>query len=256
MNRLHCTLVALPLIWPTRPMPTPPFTLPAPTGAYSIGTTSWHVADPTRMESFVAAPTHREVRVLAWYPIVSPPANASANRAPYLREPLDAKTFGTAIRSPGAYDTLAEVVTHSIVDAAPLAGGSPLPVLIFSHGYTGLVSSYSALLEDLAWLGFQADAGITRQSERSALYEAALEGLALFVILQIALRLFGAHRRPGLISALFFAGYGTFRFICEFFREPDTQFIGPVSMGMALSIPVWLGAGVLFWIAYRKPQPA
>ena len=90
----------------------------------------------------------------------------------------------------------------------------------------------------------------------SQLYEAALEGLALFVILQIALRLFGAHRRPGLISALFFAGYGTFRFICEFFREPDTQFIGPISMGMALSIPVWLGAGVLFWIAYRKPQPA
>ena len=86
----------------------------------------------------------------------------------------------------------------------------------------------------------------------SQLYEAALEGVVLFVILQIALRLFGAHRRPGLISALFFAGYGTFRFICEFFREPDTQFIGPVSMGMALSIPVWLGAGVLFWIAYSS----
>ena len=64
----------------------------------------------------------------------------------------------------------------------------------------------------------------------------------------------GFRYRPGLISALFFAGYGTFRFICEFFREPDTQFIGPVSMGMALSIPVWLGAGALFWIAYRKRQ--
>ena len=62
----------------------------------------------------------------------------------------------------------------------------------------------------------------------------------LFVILQIALRVFRAHERPGLISALFFLGYGTFRFICEFFREPDTQFIGPISMGMALSIPVWL----------------
>jgi phosphatidylglycerol:prolipoprotein diacylglycerol transferase len=88
----------------------------------------------------------------------------------------------------------------------------------------------------------------------SQLYEAALEGVVLFVLLQIALRVFGAHRRPGLISALFFAGYGTFRFICEFFREPDTQFIGPVSMGMALSIPVWLAAALLFWIAYRKPN--
>ena len=87
----------------------------------------------------------------------------------------------------------------------------------------------------------------------SQLYEAALEGVVLFVLLQIALRVFRAHQRPGLISALFFLGYGTFRFICEFFREPDAQFIGPVSMGMALSIPVWLTAGALFWIAYRNP---
>jgi phosphatidylglycerol:prolipoprotein diacylglycerol transferase len=90
----------------------------------------------------------------------------------------------------------------------------------------------------------------------SQLYEAALEGLVLFVLLQIALRVFRAHEKPGLISALFFLGYGTFRFICEFFREPDTQFIGPVSMGMALSIPVWLTAGALFWIATRKPKTA
>src|SRR6478735_6478831 len=87
----------------------------------------------------------------------------------------------------------------------------------------------------------------------SQLYEAALEGLLLFVLLQIALRVFRAHQRPGLISALFLAGYGTFRFICEFYREPDTQFIGPISMGMALSIPVWLAAGALFWVAMRKP---
>lgn len=87
----------------------------------------------------------------------------------------------------------------------------------------------------------------------SQLYEAALEGLLLFLLLQAALRLFRAHQRPGLLSALFFAGYGTFRFICEFYRESDTQFIGPISMGMALSLPVWLAAGALFWAATRKP---
>ena len=76
----------------------------------------------------------------------------------------------------------------------------------------------------------------------------------LFVILQIALRVFGAHRAArSALGAIFFFGYGIFRFICEFFREPDTQFIGPVSMGMALSIPVWLAAGALFWLAYHKP---
>ena len=90
----------------------------------------------------------------------------------------------------------------------------------------------------------------------SQLYEAALEGAVLFVLLQVALRLFRAHERPGLLAALFFAGYGTFRFICEFYREPDTQFIGPISMGMALSLPVWLAAAGLFWIAYRKPKSA
>ena len=86
----------------------------------------------------------------------------------------------------------------------------------------------------------------------SQLYEAALEGILLFAILQIALRVFHAHRRPGTIAALFLLGYGTFRFICEFFREPDTQFIGPITMGMTLSIAVWAGAALLFWISEKK----
>jgi phosphatidylglycerol:prolipoprotein diacylglycerol transferase len=90
----------------------------------------------------------------------------------------------------------------------------------------------------------------------SQLYEAGLEGLVLLAILQICLRVFKLHEKPGLLSAVFFLGYGTFRFICEFFREPDTQFIGPISMGMALSIPVWLTAGALFWTALKKPQAA
>ncbi len=86
----------------------------------------------------------------------------------------------------------------------------------------------------------------------SQLYEAATEGLLLLIILQICLHVFRLNRRPGLITASFFLGYGTFRFICEFFREPDAPFIGPISMGMALSIPVWLTAAALFWVAARK----
>ncbi len=43
-------------------------------------------------------------------------------------------------------------------------------------------------------------------------------------------RVFRLHERPGLLSAIFFLGYGSFRFLVEFFREPDTQFLGPVSM--------------------------
>jgi phosphatidylglycerol:prolipoprotein diacylglycerol transferase len=104
---------------------------------------------------------------------------------------------------------------------------------------------------DVPWaMIFPRSDGLPRHP--SQLYEAATEGLLLFLILQICLRL-GLQRRPGLLSAVFFLGYGTLRFFCEFFREPDAPFLGPVSMGMALSIPIWLGAGVLFALALRKP---
>jgi len=86
----------------------------------------------------------------------------------------------------------------------------------------------------------------------SQLYEAGSEGILLFLIMLFCLFGLKLHRRPGLLTAVFFFGYATFRFICEFFREPDAPFLGPVSMGMALSIPVWLGAGALAVVALRR----
>jgi len=85
----------------------------------------------------------------------------------------------------------------------------------------------------------------------SQLYEAFLEGLVLFAILQIALRRFRANERPGMLIGLFFAGYGVFRFLVEFLREPDGPFIGWFSMGMALSIPLWFAAGYFLWTALK-----
>ncbi|WP_036260008.1 prolipoprotein diacylglyceryl transferase [Methylocapsa aurea] len=88
----------------------------------------------------------------------------------------------------------------------------------------------------------------------SQLYEASLEGLALFVLLFIAIRM-GALRRPGLVTGLFAAGYGLARIACEFFREPDPQLgflFGGATMGMLLSLPL-IGVGVYFvQRAYRK----
>ncbi len=80
----------------------------------------------------------------------------------------------------------------------------------------------------------------------SQLYEAGLEGLALFVLLYIAIRL-GALRRPGLVTGLFAIGYGAARIFCEFFREPDPQLgflFGGATMGMLLSLPL-IVAGLL-----------
>lgn len=87
----------------------------------------------------------------------------------------------------------------------------------------------------------------------SQLYELALEGIALFVILWW----FSARPRPaGAVSGLFLLGYGLFRFSVEFLREPDAHLgfvaLDWMSMGQILSLPMILaGAGLMAW-AYRS----
>ncbi len=88
---------------------------------------------------------------------------------------------------------------------------------------------------DVPWAMVFPDAGPLPRHP-SQLYEAGLEGLALFIILAIAIR-FGALKRPGLVSGLFGIGYGVARIIAEFFREPDPQLgflFGGATMGMLL----------------------
>lgn len=80
----------------------------------------------------------------------------------------------------------------------------------------------------------------------SQLYQAGLEGLLLFAVLIVAVRL-GALRRPGLALGLFGIGYGLARIVGELFRQPDPQlgflFGDVLTMGMLLSLPmVVLGA--------------
>ena len=89
----------------------------------------------------------------------------------------------------------------------------------------------------------------------SQLYEAGLEGLALFVVLALLMRA-GALRRPGLILGAFALFYGLARSFCEFFREPDPQlgFLwGGLTMGMVLSVPLILAGILLIFAALRRP---
>jgi phosphatidylglycerol:prolipoprotein diacylglycerol transferase len=89
----------------------------------------------------------------------------------------------------------------------------------------------------------------------SQLYEAALEGLLLLLVLALAIRA-GALKRPGFILGAFMLGYGLFRSFAEFFREPDPQlgFLwGGLTMGMLLSIPLMLAGLILIWNAMRSP---
>lgn len=89
----------------------------------------------------------------------------------------------------------------------------------------------------------------------SQLYQALLEGLVLFVILF----LFSRKPRPLMsVSGMFLFFYGLFRFIVEFFREPDAHlglfFGNALSMGQILSLPMIIGGGVLVFLAYRRNE--
>ena len=88
----------------------------------------------------------------------------------------------------------------------------------------------------------------------SQLLEALLEGVLLFTVLQIGIRKFRLHERPGLIIGIFFLGYGCARFFAEFFRDSESMIVGWFSMGMLLSIPMWIAAAFFFWAAYKKPE--
>jgi phosphatidylglycerol:prolipoprotein diacylglycerol transferase len=91
----------------------------------------------------------------------------------------------------------------------------------------------------------------------SQLYEAGLEGVALFVVLALMVRA-GALRRPGLVLGAFVLFYALARSFSEFFREPDPQlgFLwGGLTMGMLLCVPMILAGLLILTAAWRRPAP-
>ena len=106
---------------------------------------------------------------------------------------------------------------------------------------------------DLPW-GMVFASGGPLPRHPSQLYQFAMEGLLLFALLWF----YSSRPRPiGAISGLFLAGYGVFRFVAEFFREPD-DFLGllafSLSMGQWLSLPMIVtGIAMLAW-SYRRAQ--
>jgi len=100
----------------------------------------------------------------------------------------------------------------------------------------------------------------------SQLYEAGLEGLLLGAVLLWLVFARGWLTRPGQVAGLFFAGYGAARFVVEFFRQPDAQFVSDgnplglafhsggygLTMGQTLSLPMILVGLALIWWARRR----
>jgi phosphatidylglycerol:prolipoprotein diacylglycerol transferase len=87
----------------------------------------------------------------------------------------------------------------------------------------------------------------------SMLYEAFLEGVVLFVIVWW----YSAKPRPPMaVASLFAIGYGVFRFIVEFVREPDAHIgylaFGWLTMGQLLSLPLILAGMIVITISYKN----
>ena len=88
----------------------------------------------------------------------------------------------------------------------------------------------------------------------SQLYEAALEGLVLFLVLLAMAHKDKIRNKPGILSGVFLIGYGLSRFTIEFFREPDQQ-IGYLmtyfTMGQFLCVPMVIGGLICIGYALK-----
>ncbi|WP_313569541.1 prolipoprotein diacylglyceryl transferase [Comamonas terrigena] len=107
---------------------------------------------------------------------------------------------------------------------------------------------------DLAWAMVFPQSGSMQPRHPSQIYQFLLEGLLLFVLLWLYAR---KERRQGQVAAVFLLGYGAFRFIAEYFREPD-DYLGLLSLGMSmgqwLCVPM-IVAGVALWLWSERTQP-
>jgi phosphatidylglycerol:prolipoprotein diacylglycerol transferase len=87
----------------------------------------------------------------------------------------------------------------------------------------------------------------------SQVYQFLMEGVLLFILLWLYAR---TAPKQGRVAAAFLLGYGAFRFIAEFFREPDAH-LGLLSLGMSmgqwLCVPMILAGAALWWWLGARP---
>ncbi|MBW7837579.1 MAG: prolipoprotein diacylglyceryl transferase [Sphingomonadales bacterium] len=112
---------------------------------------------------------------------------------------------------------------------------------------------------DVPWaMIFPADElGLPRHP--SQLYEAALEGIVLFIVVNALFHKTRLATRPGILTGVFMIGYAVARMIVELAREPDSQIgflAGGVTMGQLLSLPILIFGLALLWHGRRQPPAA
>lgn len=127
--------------------------LPAPTGPYSVATYSSTWTDSSREETFTADQDYRRLVVQTWFPILK---QIELSTLPYiddpdLRLPAIAKQLGLPL---SLIHHFGEVKTHSSPTSPNLATDLKFPVILFSHGLSGMRFQNTALIEELVSHGY------------------------------------------------------------------------------------------------------
>jgi dienelactone hydrolase len=126
-------------------VPAEPYTIavPAPTGPSKVGTWSIRIVDPRRNDPYVATGNKRELLLRLWYP-------ASRVQDYHLADYASPKVWRHISQLTGV--DLPPIRTNSLLNA-PMAAG-PHPIVLLTHGYTGTLTDYTFLAEDLASRGY------------------------------------------------------------------------------------------------------
>ncbi|BFH14228.1 helix-turn-helix domain-containing protein [Paenibacillus melissococcoides] len=131
----------------------PVFALPEPTGSYAIGTASYHLADPSREETYTDEKgDNRELMITVWYP-ADPDAAAKLPRTPYPKEVAEAMSlvFGFP---PSLFGYLDAIPAHTVEGAAVSDAQPKYPVLLFSPGIRSTRYQSMTIVEELASNGY------------------------------------------------------------------------------------------------------
>lgn len=141
----------------------------------------------------------------------------------------------------------------------PLLGISDLAALYTPFGlFLGRIANFIndelwGRISDVPWAVRFPNGGYEPRHP-SQLYEAAFEGIVLFILLQILWRFPRVRESKGFTSGVFLAFYAVCRMIIELFREPDAQLgfiFSGITMGQILSFPILLLGIYLIWFSLR-----
>ena len=129
--------------------------------------------------------------------------------------------------------------------------------LLFGRTANFINSEHWGRPSEVAWaMVFPNGGDIPRHP--SQLYEAALEGLAMFFILRFVTHTLLGLKQPGLVTGVWLVWYAIARTVCEFFREPENMHalnLGPFTAGQMYSIPMFLLGLVLIHRSRAALEP-